>query len=170
MKIVSVSNITKSYKGVQALRGISFEVDKGEIFGIVGPDGAGKTSLFRILTTLWLADSGTAVVDGNDVITEYKKIRRKVGYMPGRFSLYQDLTVEENLHIFATLFGTTIKENYFYTEWVDDNDTAYARMLYDHAVDPGENVNISEFPENSSIIEQMSLEMRRSRTENYFQK
>ena len=97
MKLVSVNNITKSYKGVQALKGISFEVDKGEIFGIIGPDGAGKTSLFRILTTLLLADSGTAVVDGNDVITEYKQIRRKVGYMPGRFSLYQDLTVEENL-------------------------------------------------------------------------
>ena len=116
MKLVSVNNITKSYKGVQALKGISFEVGKGEIFGIIGPDGAGKTSLFRILTTLLLADSGTAVVDGNDVITEYKQIRRKVGYMPGRFSLYQDLTVEENLHIFATLFGTTIKENYHLVE------------------------------------------------------
>ncbi len=116
MKLVSVNNITKSYKGVQALKGISFEVGKGEIFGIIGPDGAGKTSLFRILTTLLLADSGTALVDGNDVVTEYKKIRRKVGYMPGRFSLYQDLTVEENLHIFATLFGTTVKENYHLIE------------------------------------------------------
>ncbi len=116
MKVVSVNNITKSYKGVEALKGISFEVEKGEIFGIIGPDGAGKTSLFRILTTLLLADSGTAVVDGNDVITDYKQIRRKVGYMPGRFSLYQDLTVEENLHIFATLFGTTIKENYHLVE------------------------------------------------------
>ncbi len=112
MKVVSVSNIKKSYKDVQALKGVSFDVEKGEIFGIIGPDGAGKTSLFRILTTLLLADSGTAIVDGNDVVKEYKKIRQKVGYMPGRFSLYQDLTVEENLKIFATLFGTTIEENY----------------------------------------------------------
>ncbi len=112
MKVVSVSNIKKSYKDVQALKRVSFDVEQGEIFGIIGPDGAGKTTLFRILTTLLLADSGTAVVDGNDVVKEYKKIRQKVGYMPGRFSLYQDLTVEENLKIFATLFGTTIEENY----------------------------------------------------------
>ncbi len=112
MKVVSVSNIKKTYQGVQALKGVSFEVDKGEIFGIIGPDGAGKTSLFRILTTLLLADSGTAIVDGSDVVKDYKQIRQKVGYMPGKFSLYQDLTVEENLKIFATLFGTTIKENY----------------------------------------------------------
>ena len=116
MKVVSVSNIKKTYKDVQALNGISFDVEKGEIFGIIGPDGAGKTSLFRILTTLLLADSGTAVVDGNDVVKEYKQIRQKVGYMPGRFSLYQDLTVEENLKIFATLFGTTIEENYHLVE------------------------------------------------------
>lgn len=112
MKIVSVHNISKSYQGATALEGISFEVNKGEIFGIIGPDGAGKTSLFRILTTLLLADSGTAMIDGNDVVKDYKKIRKKVGYMPGRFSLYQDLSVEENLHIFATLFGTSIEENY----------------------------------------------------------
>lgn len=116
MKVISVSNIKKTYKDVQALNGVSFEVDKGEIFGIIGPDGAGKTSLFRILTTLLLADSGTAVVDGNDVVKEYKQIRQKVGYMPGRFSLYQDLSVEENLKIFATLFGTTIEENYHLIE------------------------------------------------------
>jgi ABC-2 type transport system ATP-binding protein len=112
MIVVSVSDIKKSYKDVQALKGVSFEVEKGEIFGIIGPDGAGKTTLFRILTTLLLADSGTAIVDGNDVVKQYKEIRRKVGYMPGRFSLYQDLSVEENLKIFATLFGTTIEENY----------------------------------------------------------
>ena len=116
MKVVSVSNIKKTYKDVQALNGVSFEVDRGEIFGIIGPDGAGKTSLFRILTTLLLADSGTAMVDGNDVVKEYKQIRHKVGYMPGRFSLYQDLTVQENLKIFATLFGTTIEENYHLIE------------------------------------------------------
>jgi len=112
MIVVSVSDIKKSYQDVQALKGVSFEVEKGEIFGIIGPDGAGKTTLFRILTTLLLADSGAATVDGNDIVKEYKEIRRKVGYMPGRFSLYQDLSVEENLKIFATLFGTTIEENY----------------------------------------------------------
>lgn len=92
--------------------GISFNVEKGEIFGIIGPDGAGKTTLFRILTTLILANSGTASVDGFDVVKDYKEIRKRVGYMPGRFSLYQDLTVEENLNFFATVFNTTIEENY----------------------------------------------------------
>lgn len=111
MKMISVDNIKRKYPGVEALKGISFEVNKGEIFGIIGPDGAGKTTLFRILTTLLLADSGRATVDGNDVVKAYKQIRRKVGYMPGRFSLYQDLSVEENLKIFATLFGTTVEQN-----------------------------------------------------------
>lgn len=92
--------------------GVSFDVKKGEIFGIIGPDGAGKTTLFRILTTLILADSGSASVDGFDVVKDYKEIRKRVGYMPGRFSLYQDLTVEENLKFFATVFNTTIEENY----------------------------------------------------------
>ena len=92
--------------------GISFEVTEGEIFGIIGPDGAGKTTLFRILTTLILPDSGSASVNGFDVVNEYKEIRNRVGYMPGRFSLYQDLTVEENLNFFATVFNTTIEENY----------------------------------------------------------
>ena len=112
MTIVSVKNITKTYQQVKALDNVSFEVEKGEIFGIIGPDGSGKTSLFRILTTLLLADSGTAVVDGHDVVSQYKAIRKKVGYMPGRFSLYTDLTVQENLKVFATLFGTTIEKNY----------------------------------------------------------
>ena len=92
--------------------GISFEVEEGEIFGIIGPDGAGKTTIFRILTTLILPDSGSASVNGFDVVSEYKEIRNRVGYMPGRFSLYQDLTVEENLNFFATVFNTTIEENY----------------------------------------------------------
>ena len=92
--------------------GISFDVNRGEIFGIIGPDGAGKTTLFRILTTLILAESGTATIDGFDVVKDYKEIRKRVGYMPGRFSLYQDLTVEENLEFFATVFNTTIEENY----------------------------------------------------------
>jgi len=92
--------------------GISFDVKRGEIFGLIGPDGAGKTTIFRILTTLLLPDRGTASVDGFDVVADYKEIRNRVGYMPGRFSLYQDLTVEENLNFFATVFNTTIEENY----------------------------------------------------------
>lgn len=109
---ISVSNISKSYKTVKALQNISFEVTPGELFGLIGPDGAGKTSLFRILTTLLLANEGTATVAGFDVVSDYKEIRKSVGYMPGKFSLYQDLTVEENLIFFATIFGTTIQENY----------------------------------------------------------
>jgi ABC-type multidrug transport system ATPase subunit len=112
MSIVEVSDIKKSYAKTEALKGISFKVSEGEIFGIIGPDGAGKTTLFRILTTLLKADSGQASVDGDDVLLEYKSIRKKVGYMPGRFSLYQDLTVEENLNVFASIFKTTIAENY----------------------------------------------------------
>lgn len=115
MQAVQVNSITKSYgkkKEVLAVNDISFSVEKSELFGIIGPDGAGKTSLFRILTTLLLADSGTATVDGFDVVKDYKAIRERVGYMPGRFSLYQDLTVEENLNFFATIFNTSIEENY----------------------------------------------------------
>lgn len=112
MIAVSVQNINKKYGDIQALNNISFEVEQGEIYGIIGPDGAGKTSLFRILTTLLLAESGTATVDGLDIVKDYKQIRTRIGYMPGKFSLYQDLTVEENLEFFATVFNTTIKENY----------------------------------------------------------
>lgn len=115
MNAVLVENIIKTYgkkKEVKALSDISFSVPKGELFGIIGPDGAGKTSLFRILTTLLLADSGKATVDGFEVVKDYKAIRKKVGYMPGRFSLYQDLSVEENLSFFATIFNTSIEENY----------------------------------------------------------
>lgn len=113
MKAISVQNINKKYRDIQALNNISFDVEQGEIYGIIGPDGAGKTSLFRILTSLLLADSGTAIVDGLDVVSDYKEIRKHIGYMPGRFSLYQDLTVEENLEFFATVFNTTIQENYY---------------------------------------------------------
>lgn len=112
---VIVNNIIKTYgkkKEVTALNDISFNVEQGELFGIIGPDGAGKTSLFRILTTLLLADSGTATVDGFDVVKDYKAIRKRVGYMPGKFSLYPDLSVEENLNFFATIFNTSIEENY----------------------------------------------------------
>ena len=115
MPAVAVENITKTYgkkKEVTALNDISFNVEQGELFGIIGPDGAGKTSLFRILTTLLLADSGNATVDGFDVVKDYKTIRNRVGYMPGKFSLYPDLSVEENLHFFATIFNTSIQENY----------------------------------------------------------
>src|ERR1051325_12154624 len=109
---VITNNLVKVYgkkkETVKALQGISFTVAKGELFGIIGPDGAGKTSLFRILTTLLLADGGTSTVDGLDVVKDYKEIRNRVGYMPGRFSLYQDLTVEENLEFFATIFKTTV--------------------------------------------------------------
>lgn len=109
---ITLNNITKSYKNVTAVEDISFEVKQGELFGLIGPDGAGKTTIFRILTTLLFADKGEATVAGYDVVKDYKEIRKSVGYMPGKFSLYQDLTVEENLQFFATIFGTTIEENY----------------------------------------------------------
>jgi len=115
MQSVIVENITKTYgkkKEVTALSDISFDVSQGQLFGIIGPDGAGKTSLFRILTTLLLADSGKVSVDGLDVVKDYKAIRKRIGYMPGKFSLYQDLSVEENLNFFATIFNTSIEENY----------------------------------------------------------
>lgn len=116
MKTVTVERIVKTYPaknaGVDALKGISFAIDQGEVFGLIGPDGAGKTSLFRILTTLLLADSGSATVDGFDVVKDYKQIRNRIGYMPGKFSLYQDLSVQENLEFFATIFNTSIRENY----------------------------------------------------------
>lgn len=110
--IVVVENLYKSYGKTEALRGITFNVGEGELFGFIGPDGSGKTSLFRILTSLLIQDKGTATVLGLDVIKDYKIIRTKIGYMPGRFSLYQDLSVEENLKFFATVFGTTIEKNY----------------------------------------------------------
>lgn len=109
---VVVEMVSKNYGDVEALREISLKIHSGELFGLIGPDGAGKTSLFRILTTLLLADKGTATVCGLDVVRDYKKIRTIVGYMPGRFSLYQDLSVEENLNFFATVFNTTVEENY----------------------------------------------------------
>ena len=112
MIAVSVENINKKYANATALSNISLEAKRGEIFGIIGPDGAGKTTLFRILTTLLLPDNGKATVDGYDIVADYKQIRQKIGYMPGKFSLYQDLTVEENLEFFATIFHTTIQDNY----------------------------------------------------------
>ncbi|WP_321376076.1 ABC transporter ATP-binding protein [uncultured Draconibacterium sp.] len=110
--MIEINNITKSYKETKALSGINLHVNEGELFGLIGPDGAGKTTLIRILMTLLLPDSGEAKLDGLDVVGNYKQIRKMVGYMPGRFSLYQDLSVEENLNFFATVFGTTVQENY----------------------------------------------------------
>lgn len=114
MQSVVVEHISKSYEKAKqpAVHDVSFSVNKGELFGLIGPDGAGKTSIFRMLTTLLLPDTGSATVDGYDIVKDYKKIRNTVGYMPGRFSLYQDLTVEENLHFFATIFNTSIEKNY----------------------------------------------------------
>lgn len=114
MEDLILENITKTYdkKSVVAVDDVSLSIGKGELFGLIGPDGAGKTSIFRILTTLLLPDSGTASVSGLDVVKDYEEIRSKVGYMPGKFSLYQDLTVEQNLQFFASIFQTTIEENY----------------------------------------------------------
>lgn len=110
--MILVNNIEKKYGDLIALNKTSFEIQKGEIFGLIGPDGAGKTTLIRILTTLILPDSGSAEIMGYDVVNDFKKLRSRIGYMPGRFSLYMDLTVEENLQLFASIFGTTIEKNY----------------------------------------------------------
>ena len=112
MEAIVVNNVSKSYGRVKALDDVSFTVGKGEVFGLIGPDGAGKTSMFRILCSLLLPNEGTAAVDGFDVVRQMRDVRCRVGYMPGKFSLYQDLTVEENLEFFATLFGTTVEEGY----------------------------------------------------------
>lgn len=113
---VRAEGLVKSYGKVKALNGVSLDVRHGETFGIIGPDGAGKSTLFRLLTSLLVPDEGTAQVEGLDTVKGYREIRKIIGYMPGKFSLYQDLTVEENLTFFATLFGTTIQENYHLVE------------------------------------------------------
>lgn len=112
MNAINVNQLSHRYGAVQTLHKVSFSVEKGELFGLIGPDGAGKTTLFRILCSLLLPSEGKATVDGFDVVRQMKEIRRRVGYMPGKFSLYEDLTVEENLNFFATLFGTSVEENY----------------------------------------------------------
>ena len=112
MSIIEINNLSKSYGKTKALDNVSFNVERGELFGLIGPDGAGKTTLFRLLTTLLTPDEGSATVDGRDIVKDYLYIRSAVGYMPGRFSLYPDLTVEENLEFFAALFGVTVKESY----------------------------------------------------------
>jgi len=129
MQSVVVENIIRTYgnkKEVIALRDISFNVQQGELYGIIGPDGAGKTSLFRILITLLLADSGKATVDGFDVVKDYKEIRKRVGCMPGKFSLYPDLSVEENLNFFATIFNTGTRENY---DLIKDNGVRHHQKI-----------------------------------------
>ena len=112
MSIIEINNLSKSYGKTKALDNVSFNVERGELFGLIGSDGAGKTTLFRLLTTLLTPDEGSATVDGRDIAKDYLNIRSQVGYMPGRFSLYPDLTVEENLEFFAALFGVTVKESY----------------------------------------------------------
>lgn len=109
---LKISNLNKSFDGLHALRDITFSVSKSEIFGLIGPDGSGKTTLFRIITTLLLPDNGEVNLFGLNVLKKHKQIRQMVGYMAGRFSLYFDLTVEENLKFYSTVFGTTIEENY----------------------------------------------------------
>src|SRR6056297_964328 len=116
MKSIAVDSIKKNYGDITAVDSATFEVNEGELFGLIGPDGAGKTTLYRILTTLLIPDEGTAKVEGWDTVNNYKEIRRITGYMPGRFSLYQDLSVRENLEFFATIFDTTIEENYYLIE------------------------------------------------------
>lgn len=112
MYAIEVNNLSKGYGSVRAIDGVSFAVRRGELFGLIGPDGAGKTTLFRLLTTLLTPDGGEAKVDGQDTVNDYHAIRSRVGYMPGRFSLYPDLSVEENLNFFAALFGVTVEESY----------------------------------------------------------
>ena len=116
MNAIEIKNISKSYGEIKALDNVSFEVKKGELFGLIGPDGAGKTTLFRLLTTLINPDAGSATVDGLDMIKDYRAIRTRVGYMPGRFSLYPDLSVEENLQFFAAIFGVTVQQSYHLIE------------------------------------------------------
>ena len=112
MNAIEAHNLTKCYGTLTALDDVSFEVARGELFGLIGPDGAGKTTLFRLLTTLIAPDGGKATVDGLDIVRDYRAIRARAGYMPGRFSLYPDLSVEENLSFFAALFGVGIRDNY----------------------------------------------------------
>ena len=112
MSAIEVQHISKSYGTVQALRDVSFAVERNEIFGLIGPDGAGKSTLFRLIATLLTPDSGNATIDGLDSVRDYRQIRTRVGYMPGRFSLYPDLSVEENIQFFASIFGTTLEQNY----------------------------------------------------------
>lgn len=112
MSAIVIDNISKSYDGISAIKDIAFQVEPGELFGLIGPDGAGKTTLFKILVTLMLPDKGSATILGQDVVKNYRALRKRIGYMPGKFSLYPDLSIEENLQFFAAVFGTTLEKNY----------------------------------------------------------
>lgn len=126
---IRINNISRHYGEVEALKNISLEIQKGELFGFIGPDGAGKTTLFRIIVTLLKPDSGNVKINGLDTIKDYKEIRKIVGYMPGRFSLYQDLTVEENLNFYASIFGTTVQENYHLIKDIYSHIEPYKKRL-----------------------------------------
>ena len=127
MSSIIVENISKSYADTKALNKVNLQVEKGELFGLIGPDGAGKSTLFRILTSLLIPDEGNALVEGFHTVKDYKKIRKIIGYMPGRFSLYQDLTVAENLSFFATIFGTSIQENYHLIKEIYDQIEPFSK-------------------------------------------
>ena len=111
-KAIEISEVSKNYGNIYALDRVSFTVEQGELFGLIGPDGAGKSSLYRIIATLLAPDSGSVTVNGMDVVRDYRKLRTRIGYMPEKFSLYQDMTVAENMSFFASLFGVSVKENY----------------------------------------------------------
>ena len=132
MHSIEARNISKNYKQISALKNIRFQVAEGEIFGFIGPDGAGKTSLFRILATLLLPDSGQGTVCNYDIIKDYKKIRQIVGYMPGKFSLYQDLSVEENLEFFASVFGVSVQTNYYLIKDIYTHIEAFKKRRAGH--------------------------------------
>jgi len=127
--VIEAENISKNFGEVRALEGVSFTVKEGEIFGFIGPDGAGKSTLFRIVTTLLLPDEGEIRVMGLDAVRHFRELRKHIGYMPGRFSLYQDLSVEENLNFYATVFGTTVKENYHLIESVYSHLEPFRKRL-----------------------------------------
>jgi len=116
MKAVEANSITHRFGKITAADDVSFSVDTGELFGFIGPDGAGKTTLFRIAATLIIPSGGRMTLFGLNVVSDFRELRNHIGYMPGRFSLYTDLTVEENLQFYATIFGTTIRENYYLIE------------------------------------------------------
>jgi ABC-2 type transport system ATP-binding protein len=130
--MVTVQSVSKSFGDIMALDDVSINIPEKCIFGFVGPDGAGKTTLFRIITTLMVPDKGTTMIEGLDAVRDYKKIRRFIGYMPGRFSLYMDLTVEENLNFYATIFGTTISENYHFIQRVYSHIEPFKKRLAGH--------------------------------------
>jgi ABC-2 type transport system ATP-binding protein len=124
-----LDHVDKSFESVQALRKVHFEVQDGELFGLIGPDGAGKSTLFRIMASLLVPDAGSCSMLGYDVVRDYRKVRQMIGYMPGRFSLYMDLSVEENLAFYARVFGTTVREHYDLVKEVYEQIAPYRKRL-----------------------------------------